>query len=241
MAPLWIQQIIDDFWTAAGTKEPFPRKLEASVCFALPIGIVKLSNLLISSIKDYLFKCQVPYRMEHADRPLHGCLVAYRGKGLIFIDGTDSDNEQRFTLAHEVSHFLFDYLLPRQKAIKHSGTQITEVLDGMRFPTMEERVDSILSGIPIGVHTHIIDKQKERTICIETNADRLALELIAPVGDVKREIVKLIKYLSTEDSETIIFNTLVEKFGLPDDISYWYSKHLKKRFFKKSVKEWLGI
>jgi Zn-dependent peptidase ImmA (M78 family) len=39
--------------------------------------------------------------------------MARAGHGFISLDGSDADDERRFSLAHELAHFLLDYQDPR--------------------------------------------------------------------------------------------------------------------------------
>ena len=47
-----------------------------------------------------------------------------------FCERTDIPAEQRLTIAHEVAHFLADYLLPRQQIMRRLGVEMAAVLDG---------------------------------------------------------------------------------------------------------------
>ena len=65
---------------------------------------------------------------------------------MIFVDGTDPDSQRRFTIAHEVAHFLYRLPASRQSAIEKYGEQITGVMDGQRHPTVSERVVAVLAS-----------------------------------------------------------------------------------------------
>jgi hypothetical protein len=101
---LEIAHLADLFWREVGRVEPFPRSLEASVLWALPIAIVKVPRLGINTLRAWLSERGVTFGKSEADRPLCGCLVAARGRALIFLDGGDAEDTLRFSLAHEVAH-----------------------------------------------------------------------------------------------------------------------------------------
>jgi hypothetical protein len=221
---------IDWFWRQAGGVEPFPRKLEGAVLLALPIAIIKLPRLRTSVIESWLSNRGAPHSFDCDSRSLRGCLVAFGGRGLIFVDGTDPDNERAFTLAHEVAHFLMDYWLCRQKALATCGSQICDVLDGGRPATVGERLHAALSGTPIGVHTDLMDRRasavgiKEVLNNVENRADRVALALLAPPSAVIAR--SRISARSFEDRKKAVFQTLVSQFGLPRIVADAYGRSL---------------
>ncbi len=177
------QDAIEFFWSAAGETEPFPRQLERPLLFALPVALVKLPRLTLWEIERWLHRRGPAISFSCQNRGVRGCLIAFGGKGMIFVDGADPADELRFTIAHEVGHFLVDYLLPRQKAGRRFGPSIWEVMDGMRVPTVAERLYAILDRTQIGVHTNLMDRvpadEHENLGKIEERADRVALELLA--------------------------------------------------------------
>ena len=97
------------------------------------------------------------------DRLLHGFILISRGSGFIFVNGTDSEEERKYTIAHEASHFLLDYKLPRDTAVKKLGRTILEVIDGYREPTIEEKVDGMLYSAMIKPYTHLLEKVGDGT------------------------------------------------------------------------------
>jgi hypothetical protein len=122
-----IQGIAEEFWAEVGELEAFPRLLESAVLWALPLGIFKLPRLWVSDAQSWLAQRGIRFCLETGDRPLHGCLLAYRGRGCVLLNGADSLAESRFSLSHEVAHFLLDYHRPRQRAVKRLGPSILEV------------------------------------------------------------------------------------------------------------------
>jgi Zn-dependent peptidase ImmA (M78 family) len=190
----------------------------------------------------------VPSAVDRSNHPIRAYLIARAGKGIIFIDGTDSADEQRFSLAHEVAHFLLDYLQPREEALKSFGEEILAVLDGNRSPTADERLKGIFRSIKLGTYSHLIDRsadgkvEKIEILQTEDNADLLALELLAP----KRTVLHRMEDLSIRWKEDSAFQStrqvLVKEFGLPLSVARSYANLLVlcKRP-APSMKEWLGL
>lgn len=219
------------FWAKARIPQTRPRDLENAIALTLPLAVVSLPRMSLSCVEAWLDRRGVPYNFPCADRAIHGCLVAYRGTGLIFIDGADPLTERRFTLAHEVSHFLLDYHLPRQAARRQLGDSILDVLDGLRPPTIAERVDGLLARVSVRPHIHLLERQGDGTFTrldvwrAENQADRLSLELLAPVGEVCREL-KAAGLRSYDTCLSFAHELLATDFGLPAVVAQGYAREV---------------
>lgn len=225
MTPLWLSETVAEYWDLAGGEEPFPRSLERSVSLALPLAIVKMPRLRIRSIEEWLDRRGIVCGIAFGDRLLRGCLVAHRGCGLIFIDGADTPDELRFTLAHEVAHFIVDYHQVRERASRLLGPRVLEVLDGMRPPTADERVHAILGSAPLGLRLHLMQRSAfgygEGSVDeAERRANRLAVELLAPLEEVRRRLHRVSDRASAEEAMGI----LVADMGLPPAVARWYAR-----------------
>ncbi len=236
------------FWEAATHLERrFPRDFESAIAWSVPLFIVRVPRLCVHDIESYLRQRQLPAVIGVTDRPLHGCVIAIRGKGLIFVDGGDGAHELRFTMAHEVAHFLLDYQLPRQRAIERFGQQIEEVLDGLRPPTPEERVDGLLANTPIGLFAHFMhrvggDIAAADILEAESNADLLAFELLAPEVDVWSAVPQNFSKRTFNARKASLQRLLIRRFGLPSNAAARYSAILcRSRFGGPSIREWLGM
>jgi hypothetical protein len=190
MVPLWVAELADAFWEAAGMREPFPRALRRPVARAVPMAIVSLPRLRLRDVLDWLQRHDIECPCTATDRSLHACLAAWGGWGYVFLDGADPEDEQRLSLAHELAHFLRHYRQPRQAASRNLGEQVLEVLDGRRPPTRAERVHALLASVPIGCHLHLLGRDPGggfsagTVLAAEDEADRLAYELLAPAEEV---------------------------------------------------------
>lgn len=215
--PIWATEAADAFWRAAGENEPFPRDLRQPIALALPVAIVSLPRLRLSGVDGWLRRQGIARGLDGRDRPLRACLVARRGQGLIFLDGTDPADEQRFSLAHEAAHYLRDYWLPRQRAVERLGPAALEVLDGDRPPDPGERIDAVLSRVELGYHVHLLDRAPDGVIedgtvaLAERSADLLGCELLAPAEWALRDLAPLPYPQRREE----LARRLAGEFGLP--------------------------
>ena len=187
--PFWVGEAAADFWERAGGEEPPPRDLRGPIAYALPLAVVLLPRLRAAGIDAWLRRQSVPCGVTVRDRPLRACLVARYGQGFVFVDGTDPDDEQRFSLAHEVAHFLRDYWQPRAVIVERLGPEIFAVLDGERPPRPVERTHALLANVPLGYHVHYMERTADGHASTtidraEHDADLLAFELLAPADAV---------------------------------------------------------
>ena len=241
-----IQAAAESFWQRVGSIEPFPRTLEQAIMLALPVTIIKLSMLHLATIEHWFRQRQVAYQFPCENRRVRGCLVAYCGQGLIFVDQTDPPGEVRLTLAHEAAHFLEDYLIPRLEAIKRLGPEIIEVLDGLRAPTVKERVHALLASVPLAVYHRYMERGAKGELTLsavwdaEDRADRLALELVAPSDDVLQQT--RLTQPRYQERRTEMVRVLTTTFGLPTDLADLYGRGLLQSSGKgPSFLEQLGL
>ena len=220
------------FWRRAGGNRSWPCDIERAVQLALPVIIVQLSPLSINSILRWLAEKGYDFRIDVTNRLLHGLLLIHRGAGIVFINGTDSIRERRFTLAHEVSHFLLNYFLPREKVVEKLGESIVEVLDGIREPTIEERISGILQGVSPQPKPHFLEKRGDggfdnyHNWSAENHADSLAVEILAPHKIVCQELLTTYPRSNYKGYKEKAESLLYEKYQLPRGIAQLYSGKL---------------
>ncbi len=223
--PFWVTDTAERFWTEVGALEPFPRNLRQPIARGLPLAVVLLPMMSVGSIEQWLRRQEVLCHVGTNDRKLRACLVANCGQGLIFVDGADPDDEQRFSVAHELAHFLRDYWGPRREAVEHLGREILDVLDEMRPPYTEERTHALLSRISLDFHVHLMERTEHgdpataAAAIAENNADRLAFELLAPSDLVMREL----GVLPPRERNRAAANLLVDFYGLPSKQATQYA------------------
>lgn len=219
MTALWAKAAAERFWLGAGSPvADFPRDLRRAAAFALPLAVVDLPRLGISAIDSWLLRRGITLRIGEEDRVLRACLVAYGGAGMVFLDGGDPDDERRFSLAHEIAHFLLDYVIPRERVVARLAPDLVEVLDGGRAPTSVERADALLAGVNLGLTLHLMERLPSGLpyhaviSAAERRADALALELLAPNEAVR---ARLHGGAATTEVESL----LRAIFGLPEPVA----------------------
>jgi hypothetical protein len=238
-----VRRAADFFWEQAGMDEPFPRSLEAPASWGLPVAIVKLPRLWVGDVQGELLRYGVSWAGPAATVCLRGLMLAARGNGFLFINGSDLPEEQRYSLAHEVAHFLLDYYLPRLDAVAKLGRGIIGVLDGDRTPTPDERVHAALSAAHIGTYEHVARREEQLTVpAREHAADALAVELLAPPHEVWRRLRGATDTLSAEAGGEYLHELLADEFGLPAFAAAGTADLLVNSWWPRpSFRQWLGI
>jgi hypothetical protein len=236
--PLWVIETAERFWAAAGEPPPYPRDLGLAMLLALPLARVELPGLCVSAVDDYLARRDLPWRTGTADRPLRACLVARGGHGYVFLEASDPPEEQRFSLAHEIAHYLLDHAEPRARAAARLGAAALEVLDGRRPPTRAERVHAVLARVALDLRVHLLDRTpqgyptSDRASAAERRADRLAFELLAPHDAVLAAL---------DDAAADLITVLTTRFGLPPDEAAAYAEYLRPTLPQHPVLRQLGL
>ncbi len=208
--PVWVVELATRFWATAGEPPPLPRDLRSVLPWAPALHVADVPDLTLATAARHFTRYGIASHDPAEDRPLAGCFGGYKGIGVILFDSTLGEAELRFTLAHEVAHYLRDYDAPRRKVAARVGARALEVLDGLRPATREERVAGVLRDVPLACHTHFLDRRGRvpngAAREAEDAADRLAFELLAPFGAVTSG--------PRPDSPALV-NRLVSHFGLP--------------------------
>lgn len=210
-----------EFWELAGGPPSFPRDIERAAMLVHPLAVVKLPRLTTHDIATWLRTHDVVVSAPLCEGEMAGCVVAHRGRAMIFVAGTDSPEEQRATVAHELAHFIRHYLAFRERAVRALGPAILEVLDGDRAATFVERARGLLREVPLGVHVHVLPREERGGVIdqVEREADELALELLAP-REVATEYLRSIDASGLSPRERR--RALGKHFGLPPQ---WFAPY----------------
>jgi hypothetical protein len=181
------------FWAEAGGPAPFPRDLRRPMARALPLTVVAWPGLSVAAVRAWLRGQGVEIRLGEPDRPVRACLVARADCGFVFLDAADDPAEQRFSLAHELGHYLRDYWWPRRRAERRLGPGALAVVDGRRPPRPEERLHALLRGAALTLAAHLLARGPGGAVApevaaAERAADRLACELLAPEAEVESRL-----------------------------------------------------
>lgn len=241
-----IERLAARYWSQVPSTGTFPRNLEESVFWGFPIVVSTMADLTLAAVYRWLADRNILRDAHSQDRPLHACLAAVRGHGFIFLNGTDSVPQRRFSLAHEIAHFIVDYDLPRQHAIEALGESIIPVMDGDRQPSVEERLTGAMRQVRLGSFDHMMDRTDAgyafsmQVIEAEDNADRLALELLAP----RKEVMQQVGHSeggNLADKTPKTQRILIQSFGLPDEVAGRYARFLSASDLKKQTfRDWIG-
>jgi hypothetical protein len=207
--PVWCGELAAAFWTAAG-RPPVPRDLESAVTWRPDLDLHDLPGLSVGAVNGWFARRGVRLPLAEPDRRLRACVVAVAGRGYVFRDADDPADERRFSLAHEVGHFLRDYWHPRRTAVRRVGPGVAAVLDGERPPTADERLAAVFRNVAVRPFAHLLRRDDAgRPLTpdeaeAEAAADRLAFELLAPAES-----------LEAEPDRAAVVRRLVAEFGLP--------------------------
>src|SRR2546421_5597152 len=231
-----------EFWALTGGAPGYPCDIKTAITWTLPLEVYANPQLCVNDVFAWTRRVNLTLRIPGRNRRLHGCLIAYRGKGTIFYDADDVGDEQRFTMAHELAHFLLDYQAPRQRAVTILGSTILPVLDGDRPPTRAERLHAVLSTIHLGVMSHVMERpdvglSTNVVIDIEDRANRLAIELLAPLSKVTARVTPTLnENVSTACHSpgeprgfkarlTCLTQHLIAEYGLPEAVALSYARY----------------
>jgi hypothetical protein len=213
------------------------------------VATVLLPRLSVSRLRQWLPRhgAEVPPALSTCrDRRLRGAVVAWRGHGLLCVDAEDGEPEQRFTFAHEAAHFLQDHLYPRQDLLERHGFSIQPVLDGLRPPSAEERVDALLGRTSLTLHTHLLERDRDLAPTLrqgvqaaEAAADQFACELLAPTAALDARVRRL---RAGENAIVPVCAVLVSEFGLPPvPASMWARRFVERHGEPISLLHRLGL
>ncbi|MFN8634256.1 MAG: hypothetical protein U0893_10400 [Chloroflexota bacterium] len=226
MTALWVHEIADRFWADVGDLPTvFPRELADVACWAVPVEVFELPQLSIHAVNSWLAERKVEHLLTIPDRPLRACVLVHEDSGLLFVDATDPDDERRFSVAHELAHYLVEYAAPRRVARDRLGDGILSVLDGRRVASWEERLGAVLGGVSLAVQVHLMERTSDghlpgREVSqAERHADDLAFELLAPFDAVR---AALVAGATTATVEAV----LRRQFGLPAVPAGAYARRL---------------
>jgi Zn-dependent peptidase ImmA (M78 family) len=228
----YIVSVAKEFWSVGGLNAEPPYDISGAVSLLFPIDIVQLSELTTGKIDHWFASRKINIQTHVKDRYLHGFVVFYRGSGFMFINGTDDETERRYTIAHEVSHFLLDYKIPRDKIIQKLGNSVEDALDGVREPTSAEMIEGIIKHVSVKPFMHLLEKEGDgsfqnlKIYNSENNADALALELLAPANRVTGETLRGRKKLPYQDFYQKAAEIIGYRYKLPAEIANGYARLL---------------
>jgi hypothetical protein len=238
MPARWSERIASAFWESAGGEPPFPRDLAPVITRVCDLVIVPQPDLTSNIAMKWLKLRDIDLPLEGNDRRAKGLVVAFRGRGVIFLDADLDTNERRVILAHEFAHHLLEYALPRSRVLRRLGPEVLPVLDAERPATTTEEWAGVLAGVNLGVHLHVLSREFEpgepsALPPVERNANELALELLAP----RRIVLPQIQAMEVGS----VSSRLVTKYGFPPAWASGYSRILLSTSPPRSFTQGLGL
>jgi hypothetical protein len=214
-SPQWAWELAREFRRRAGALDLFPFDLRSALTWAFDLTVEERPGLTVGFAARRLKAagCVTP---REKDRPLRACLVAHRGGGWVFLDADDPPDERRFSLAHELAHFLRHHWQPREKV---AALGAVDAFDGRRAPDVGERLSAALHGVELRPYAHLMHRDPAYILpevrAAEEEADALAIELLAP------EEERLAR-LGGAGAEEV----LVGVFGLPRGVARFHAPRL---------------
>ena len=224
----------DWFWNRAGGRPQYPADIGYAASCAIEVAIHAVPSLTVRNAARFApigVSSQNPSQSLTDDRPLHGCISIRPRGAIILIDADDSESERRFTIAHEVAHYMLETRAHRDRAARMMGERYLAVLYGAREPTDAERVDALLKRVRSTPFSHFMDRAPDggygcgRTLSAECDADELALELLAPRSELARRVRdrRRVPFQQALDETARIAR---DRYGLPPSIARDYAERL---------------
>ncbi|MBU8897914.1 ImmA/IrrE family metallo-endopeptidase [Corallococcus sp. M34] len=219
MSESWLKQAV----AVSGLIPPktFPRDLMLEAPHVLPITFVGLRGLTVAGIEQWLARRGLNCPVGSTSRKVHGLMVSHRGAGILFHDLDDAEDERRFTVAHELAHFVLEQRLPRARAARRFGPGIHAVLDDQRPPTPAESVSAMIDHTPLSPQLDLLERGAQGEILqghirkAERRADQLAFELLAPAN----RALDVVNGTSADEGVA----KLTQTFGLPREAAERYA------------------
>jgi hypothetical protein len=229
-----IAKMASEFWEQAASSGIRRYDIEEAAKIVLSVVIVNVPGLNMSKARNWLLLRGLPDIIGYNDvddRIMHGFIVSERGTGLIFVNSDDSPLERRFTVAHEVGHFIMDHLLPRQLAVSKLGRRAEEVLNSDSVADNPLLVEALVRSVDIVRRPFSIEKEGDgsfrswQNYNAENGADGLALELLAPAAEVVLAAAggKKLSYSACLEQ---CLSILEDRYSLPPSIAGPYAAKL---------------
>jgi Zn-dependent peptidase ImmA (M78 family) len=227
-----LERIAREFWSTVDQKHRETYDIVSAVNDTLTINLILIKNLSIKKMEDWLISIGKYENFGIDDRSLHGFLMIKNGNICMFVEESEDQSQQRFTVAHEVSHYLLDYQLPKERAILALGKEIEDVLNGNLPPTDTQLALSVIKGVNISPYTFMIEKNGNGSFFnwsnfnSENEADYLAMELLAPRARIVNETFSSIKRRSYSQFIRKSEEILISHYKIPPDIARHYASEL---------------
>ena len=211
----------------AGLPPDEPVRTAQVVQSLYPGACVRVPRLTVQRIREYLdrhAKWAPPGLVTCHDRRLCGGVIACYGRGILFVDEDDGQDEQELTLAHEAFHFLADHFYPRHDLLHRFGETILPVLDGERPATSTEKFAAVVGRVRLDLQAHLLDRDRPSSFIVgrEQDADLFACELLAP----RAALIACFPRLQIgEEASLRVQNWVLQEFHLPETQAETWARH----------------
>ena len=218
----------DWFWKRAGGRFDHPADIAYAVMCALDVYVDKVPCLTLVSAAAHTGREGLWLPDGADERSLHGCVIVGRSGGAILVEESDDEAERRFTIAHEVSHYILEVKQRHERATGRMGREFVDTLHGLREATQTERIDAWLTNTRLEAFAHFMDRAPgggygcSRTLEAECRADDLALEILAP----RSELTAAISSMGFSESLKVARRIAERRFGLPESVAEWYANRV---------------
>lgn len=200
---LSLARVITNLYTEARVPMPTPRQPIAplsELVGSYNLTWVELSSLTGQSAVNFLLQrgavIDAPEQMTQ--EPLAGFLYAYADFGCIFVEAGDMLVRRRFSVAHELGHYLLDFLpLLTDNADAMNGD--LTLIETVPLVSPETAFDDLptgsikLSGTSQALKSALADEQAER------QANQFAAELLMPADALQGLVTSYAPYFQGED------------------------------------------
>lgn len=227
-----IERIAREFWLTVDQEYRDGFDIVNAIDTSVFINLRRIKELSLKKLEEWLKEMTDQEEFNIDDRHLHGALIIKGPSIFMFVEASEDEVQQRFTVAHEVSHFLLDYHLPKERAILALGKEIEDVLNGNLPPSNIQRTLSAIKGVDIAPYSFLIEKtgngsfENWSNFNAENEADYLALELLAPRARVISETISSTKRLAYSQFTRKSKEILIEKYRIPVRIADQYASEL---------------
>lgn len=215
----------DWFWKRAGGRFDYPADIAYAATCALDVYVDEVAGLTPVSAAAHIGREELCPLGGADERSLHGCVIVSRSGAAVLVEKCDDEAEKRFTIAHEVSHYIVEVKQRHERAADRMGRDFADTLYGLREPTLTELIDAWLNNTRSEAFAHFMDRTPgggygcSRTLEAECLADDLALEILAP----RSEITAVISSMGLSESLKVARRVAERRFGLPNDIADRYA------------------
>ena len=224
----WPQYWSDWFWKRAGGRSGYPANIAYAATCALEVYVDEIADLTPASAVAHVGRGGL-WKIDGVDeRSLHGCVIVGPSGGAVLVEKSDDEAEKRFTIAHEVSHYILEVKRHHERAADRLGPEFADALYGLREATPTERIDAWLNNARSEAFAHFMDRAPRggygcsRMLEVECRADDLALEILAP----RSELVAAISSTGFVESLKVARSISERRFGLPESVAELYASRV---------------